>query len=175
LNGLVLYFVLYFVYLIMKKSKNTPEKPVATAKAEQPVVAKTTKAAPKKTSSDQPSQKKAEAVAPKTKVEQPIVTVATEAAPKKPSPEPVAPAKVQAAAPKPPAATPELTMSERVGLTAGSIWHYLSENGATPVAKLVEALVEDEKIIQRSIGWLAQEDKITIDASGRIETISLKE
>ncbi|WP_445366590.1 winged helix-turn-helix domain-containing protein [Methylomonas sp. BW4-1] len=173
MNGLLLYFVLYFVYLIMKNSKNTPEKPVA--KAEQPVVVKTTKAAPKKTSSDQTSQKKAEAVAPKTKVEQPIVTVATEAAPKKPSPEPVAPAKVQAAAPKSSATTPELTMSERVGLTAGNIWSYLSENGATPVTKLVEALTEEEKVIQRSIGWLAQEDKITIDAAARIETIALKQ
>jgi hypothetical protein len=30
-----------------------------------------------------------------------------------------------------------MTLSERVSLTAGSIWHYLSENGASPVAKLV--------------------------------------
>jgi hypothetical protein len=31
----------------------------------------------------------------------------------------------------------------------------LAENGATSVAKLVKELSEEEKIIQRSIGWLA--------------------
>ena len=66
-------------------------------------------------------------------------------------------------------------MPERVGLTAGSIWHYLTENGATSVAKLVRELPEDEKIIQRSIGWLAQEDKVILDTIDRIETLSLKE
>jgi DNA-directed RNA polymerase sigma subunit (sigma70/sigma32) len=51
----------------------------------------------------------------------------------------------------------------------------LAENGATPVAKLLRELTEEEKIIQRSIGWLAQEDKITLDAVGRVEIITLKE
>ena len=67
----------------------------------------------------------------------------------------------------------EITMPERVGLTAGSIWRYLSENGATPVAKLVRDLPEEEKIIQRSIGWLAQEGKITLNTIDKVETISL--
>ena len=66
-------------------------------------------------------------------------------------------------------------MSERVGLTAGSIWHYLAKNGVTPVAKLVRELTEEEKIIQRSIGWLAQEGKITLDVVDRVETLALKE
>jgi len=77
--------------------------------------------------------------------------------------------------PKPVAATPEMAMPERVGLTAGNIWHYLTENGATSVAKLVRELPEEEKIIQRSIGWLAQEGKITVAAVDRVETIALKE
>jgi len=137
---LILIFVLYIIYLIMKKSKTTTEKPV-----------------------------------PKAKAEQPIATVVTKATSKKPSPDQKTPKKAQAVAPKPVAATPEKTMSERVGLTAGSIWHYLAENGATPVAKLIRELTEEEKIIQRSIGWLAQEGKITLDAVNRIETIALKE
>lgn len=108
------------------------------------------------------------------KAEQPVVTKVTKTASKKPNPKPVAPAKIQVASSKPAAATTELTISERVGLTAGSIWHYLSENGPTSVTTLVAALTEDEKIVQRSIGWLAQEDKITIASAGRIETIALK-
>ncbi|WP_225892983.1 MULTISPECIES: winged helix-turn-helix domain-containing protein [unclassified Methylomonas] len=67
-------------------------------------------------------------------------------------------------------------MLERIGLTAGVIWHHLAENGATPVAKLVYVLPEEEAVIQRSIGWLAQEDKITLSARGgdQVETIVLK-
>jgi Winged helix-turn-helix domain (DUF2582) len=137
---LILIFVLYIIYLIMKKSKTTTEKPV-----------------------------------PKVKAEQPMATVVTKAMPKKPSPDQKTPKKPQVVAPKPVAATPEITMPEHVGLTAGSIWHYLAENGATPVAKLVRELTEEEKIIQRSIGWLAQEGKISLDVVDRVETIALKE
>jgi hypothetical protein len=112
---------------------------------------------------------------PKAKVEQPIATVATKAAPKKPSPEKKSPQKAQAAAPKPVAATSDIALSDRIGLTAGSIWHYLSANGAIPVAKLVRELSEDEKTIQRSIGWLAQEGKISLSTTDRVETIALTE
>jgi hypothetical protein len=135
---LILFFVLYIIYLIMKKPKTTTEKPV-----------------------------------PKT--EQPIAKAATKVTPKKPSPDQKAPKKTQAVAQKPVAATPEVPMAERVGLTAGSIWHYLAENGATSVAKLVRELTEEEKIIQRSIGWLDQEGKITLDIVDRVETLALKE
>ena len=110
-----------------------------------------------------------------TKEEQPAATVATKATPKKPSPVQKPAKKAQAAAAKPVAATPEKTMPERVGLTAGHVWHYLAENGATSVAKVVRELPEEEKIIQRSIGWLAQEGKITLDVVDRVETIALKE
>ena len=138
-EGLILIFVLYIIYHIMKKPKITTEKP-----------------------------------APKAKAEQPITTVATKATPKKPSPDQKTPKNAQAVTPKPVSATPEIAMPERVGLTAGNLWHYLAENGATPVAKLVRELPEEEKIIQRSIGWLAQEGKITLDTIDRVETIALK-
>ncbi len=137
---LILIFVLYIIYLIMKKSNTTTEKP-----------------------------------APKAKVEQPTAKVATKPTAKKPSPEPT-PKKTQTVtASKPVAAAPEMPMAERVGLTAGSIWHYLAENGATSVAKVVRELTEEEKIIQRSIGWLDQEGKITLNIVDRVETLALKE
>jgi hypothetical protein len=41
------------------------------------------------------------------------------------------------------------------------------------VAKLIRELPEEEKTIQRSIGWLAQEGKITVDIINRVETIGL--
>ena len=169
---LILIIVLYLIYFIMKKSKTTTEKPVpkTKAKVEQPIATLETKATPQKPSPDQKAAKKTQAVAPK-----PVAAVETKEAPKKPSPDQKPVKKAQAVAPEPVAATPEMTMSERVGLTSGSIWHYLAENGATPVAKLVRELTEEEKIIQRSIGWLAQEGKITLDVVDRVETLALKE
>jgi hypothetical protein len=65
---------------------------------------------------------------PEAKAVQPITTVATKTKPKKPDPAQKTPKKAQAVASKPVAAKPEIIpMPERVGLTAGSIWHYLSE------------------------------------------------
>jgi hypothetical protein len=51
----------------------------------------------------------------------------------------------------------------------------LIENGDTSVAILVKELTEEEKIIQRSIGWLAQEGTITLDVIDRVETMAPKE
>jgi hypothetical protein len=68
-----------------------------------------------------------------------------------------------------------LNLAESVGMAAGSIWRYLNEKGSTTVAKLVKELPEDNKTLQRSIGWLAQEDKITLETIGRVETIALKD
>jgi hypothetical protein len=180
-------FVLYIIYLIMKKSKTTPEKPAPKAKAEQPVATVVTKAPPKNPSPAKKTPKKAEVVAPKpveatpeiamtdVKSEQSVTAVITKAIPKKPSPDPKIAKKAPVGTTKPVMAVPEMTIPEQVGLAAGSIWHYLAENGATSVSKLVKELSEEEKIIQRSIGWLAQEGKITLDVINRVETIALKE
>ena len=161
----------------MKTPKSTSEKPAPKAKAEQPVATVATKAPPKKPSPAKKSTKKAEVAVPKqveappeiampdVKAEQPIAAVVTKAIPKK--------APVEAT--KPVMATPEITMPEQIGLAAGSIWRYLADNGATSVAKLVKELSEEEKIIQRSIGWLAKEGKITLDVVNRVETLALKE
>jgi len=109
----------------------------------------------------------------KVKEKAPVSTVTTTAP--KPAPAKKAPAKVKAAVPKAVATkVPSLTVAERVGLTSGGIWRHLTENGATSISVLVKALTEEEKIIQRSIGWLAQEGKITFETVGRTETIALK-
>ncbi len=64
-------------------------------------------------------------------------------------------------------------MSEIVGTTAGEIWNFLDKKGSISVAKLIKEIDIDEKTIQRGIGWLAQEGKISIDIINRAETISL--
>ncbi|NOR79305.1 MAG: hypothetical protein GQ529_00495, partial [Methyloprofundus sp.] len=149
----------------MKKSANTTEK--LAPKAEQANKTATTKTSPKKpakpVATKTKPKKPTKPAATKAKPKKPAKTATSKATPKKTSPTQKTVTKAQAVLPKPAVATIEKTIPERVGLTAGSIWHYLSENGATPVAKLLRELSEEEKIIQRSIGWLAQEGKINLD------------
>ena len=61
-----------------------------------------------------------------------------------------------------------------VGTTAGILWAYLDKNGPTTVAKLIRETQIDEKTVQRGIGWLAQEGKISLDVVNRVETLALK-
>ncbi|MBD9355180.1 winged helix-turn-helix domain-containing protein [Methylomonas albis] len=198
-EALLLFFILTMVYFMTKKPKTTPEKPLSTkAKAEQPAASVASKTTAKKTStaqktpnqtSDVEANAKAEhtptvkatkkltetptaAITPTAETEQPKTTKTTA---KKSSPAKKAPKKPETAVPEPVAATSEISASERTGLTAGSIWHYLSENGATSVTKLIKELPEEEKVIQRGIGWLGQEGKITLSIVDRAEMIALKE
>ena len=173
----ILIIVLYVIYLIMKEPKTTTKKSVS--KAEQPLKTEVSTETPKKP---------AKAVATKAKPKNPVQSVVTKATPKKPAkavvtkttakksvPVKKSTKKAQTIASKPVAVASEKTVPDRVGSTAGSIWHYLNDNGATSVAKLFRELTEEEKIIQRSIGWLAQEGKITLDTINRVETIALKD
>jgi Winged helix-turn-helix domain (DUF2582) len=157
----------------MKNPTTPTEKPAP--KAEQSVATVASEIKAKKASPTPKPTAKPKAAAPKpvpkVKAEQPVAVAATETKAIKPSQPPKSLNNAQVVASNLVAETPEITLPERVGLTAGSIWHYLSENGASPVAKLVRELPEEEKVIQRSIGWLAQEGKITLDSIDRVETI----
>lgn len=64
---------------------------------------------------------------------------------------------------------------EQVGMAAGNVYRYLEKSGAISVAKMARELKEDSKTIQRGIGWLAQEGKITLKMVKRVEMISLSE
>jgi len=67
-------------------------------------------------------------------------------------------------------------MIESIGKTAGIIWSYLDKNTgeAMTINKLTTATGESKNNIQRAIGWLAREEKITIEQKGRTELIALK-
>lgn len=170
----------------MKKSNSIPEKPVsASATVEPPVAsavsentAKNPVSAQKAEQVTKPEATKAKvdvanaSVTPSPKVEK---TQVSKAVPKKPSQTKKVSKKPENVVAHSVAATPDIPVIERTGLTAGSIWHFLAENGTTSVAKLIKELPEEEKIIQRSIGWLAQEGKITLSIVDRVETIALKE
>lgn len=65
-------------------------------------------------------------------------------------------------------------MSDVIGSAAGVIWEYLDNNGMTSVTKISKDTALDTKLVQRAIGWLAKEDKLSIETKGRAETIGLK-
>jgi predicted HTH transcriptional regulator len=65
-------------------------------------------------------------------------------------------------------------MSNTIGETAGNIWKYLDKNGATSVSKITTETGINKNDIQRAIGWLSKEDKLSIEMKGRAETLSLK-
>ncbi len=111
--------------------------------------------------------------APKPAVKKEAATETAVTKPAKPSTAQSTPKKKQAKASESAKTAPPMAMSDRIGLTAGDVWQYLDKNGATTVSTLLKEIAEDEKIIQRSIGWLAQEGKLAFTSSGRVETVAL--
>ncbi len=65
-------------------------------------------------------------------------------------------------------------MVDTIGKTAGKVWTYLGKNGEVTMAKLVRDVGDSRDLVQRSIGWLAREDKLDIRKVGRSERIRLK-
>jgi hypothetical protein len=65
-------------------------------------------------------------------------------------------------------------MLDLIGNAAGIVWKYLDANGETSVAKLAKETKLDTKLVQRALGWLASEDKLTFIVNGRTELFSLK-
>ncbi len=64
-------------------------------------------------------------------------------------------------------------MDQIIGDIAGKIWQYLNDNGPATVNKLINETGLGRNEVQRGVGWLAREGKITIEVNGRIETIIL--
>ena len=164
----------------MKKPTTATETPIAKAKTEKPTTTKATKKVAATEVAKMIPMESTVSVSTKAtngkpfNAEVPEASANIKAVPKKASPKPKPAKKTSFVELEPSTATPEIPMNERIGLNAGSIWHYLAENGATTVAKLVDALPEEEAIIQRSIGWLAQEDKISLSVVDQVETVALK-
>ena len=61
-----------------------------------------------------------------------------------------------------------------IGDAAGKVWEYLDQNGSASVTKITNETGISKNDIQRAIGWLLKEDKLSIEVAGRTETVSLK-
>jgi len=53
-----------------------------------------------------------------------------------------------------------LTMKEKIGLNAGTVWAYLNENGAKGLKDIKKVCKLTEKDMYAALGWLAREEKI---------------
>ena len=65
-------------------------------------------------------------------------------------------------------------MHNTIGSAAGKIWGYLDKNGSASVTKITNETGITKNDVQRAIGWLLKEDKLSIEVVGRTETVSLK-
>ena len=61
-----------------------------------------------------------------------------------------------------------------IGDAACEIWKYLDQNGSASVTKITNETGINKNDVQRGIGWLLKEDKLSIEVVGRTETLSLK-
>jgi len=64
-------------------------------------------------------------------------------------------------------------MDVEIGTVAGDVYRFLHANGPATVSQLKKATGHKEAFINLAIGWLAREDKVAREASGRTTRWSL--
>lgn len=67
-----------------------------------------------------------------------------------------------------------MELKDKVGLTAGRVWHQLSQDGPQTVAQLKKKLNGESDLVNFAVGWLAREDKIAIVPEKRNFRVELK-
>ncbi len=65
-------------------------------------------------------------------------------------------------------------MQNDIGKIAGEIWHYLKENDAVTVSRLVREIDGTERIVLIGIGWLACEKKLDFKKQKHRTYVTLK-
>jgi hypothetical protein len=66
------------------------------------------------------------------------------------------------------------TCVAQIGETAGVVWKTLIDNGPMTMAKLVKAVGGPRDLVMQAVGWLAREEKVTIEEEHRSRIISLR-
>jgi hypothetical protein len=62
----------------------------------------------------------------------------------------------------------------QIGETAGKVWSVLYEKGPLTIAKLVKEIDEPRDVVMQALGWLAREDKLSMEEDGRTRTVALR-
>jgi hypothetical protein len=66
------------------------------------------------------------------------------------------------------------TSLEQIGLTAGEIWRLLENRGPLTFTELVRETGAPRDLVMQAIGWLAREDQLVFEDSGRRRLVLLK-
>lgn len=61
----------------------------------------------------------------------------------------------------------------QIGEAAGAVWHALDHEGPMSTAKLIKTVDLPRDMVMQALGWLAREDKVTIDDT-RNRVVSLR-
>jgi hypothetical protein len=64
--------------------------------------------------------------------------------------------------------------AEQIGVTAGSVWLYLSDKGETSLATLKKEVEGSADLVLAAVGWLAREEKLDFTVSGKTVKLALK-
>jgi len=64
-------------------------------------------------------------------------------------------------------------INDSIGAAAGKVWDCLNAIGEATISKLAEETGLDKNDVQRAIGWLAREGKLTVTLKGRFEYYGL--
>ena len=71
-------------------------------------------------------------------------------------------------------ATVESTsLVERIGETAGEVWRALLEHGQLTMTHLAKEVDAPRDRVMQAVGWLAREEKVSIDEQSRRCVVSL--
>jgi hypothetical protein len=62
---------------------------------------------------------------------------------------------------------------EQIGATAGQVWQTLDTDGPMSLAKLTRTIDAPRDMVMQAIGWLAREDKVSIEEGTRGRVVSL--
>ena len=62
---------------------------------------------------------------------------------------------------------------EQIGAIAGVVWQTLDVEGPMSLAKLTRTIDAPRDMVMQAIGWLAREDKLSIEEGARGRVVSL--
>lgn len=71
-------------------------------------------------------------------------------------------------------ATAQHSCLDQIGDTAGSVWRHLEENGPRTLSQLAKEVDAPRDVIMQAVGWLAREDKLSIDEERNRKIVSLR-
>jgi hypothetical protein len=64
-------------------------------------------------------------------------------------------------------------MTQEIGQDAGTVWAYLERNGEVSGTILAKGTKLSQKQVDRALGWLAREGKITLAKKANKEVVAL--